>query len=76
MKRRTVRVWAPKLDGTRSTRFVWPAAWVASECNGARGGAVVRAIHRENLVATGVQLGETHCILGGLGTTIGEKNHV
>ena len=72
----TVWVWSPEFHCARSASFVWPAAWVAGKCNRASGRTVVRAVHGQDLVSTGMKLAHSHGIFCCFGSAVGEKHHV
>ena len=65
-----------KMDHARHPRFVGPAPGIAGQRAGAGGRAVIRAVAREDLVASGGQPRELDRVFVRLGAAVGEEEDV
>ena len=73
---RTIGVGAPELDDTGDAGLTGPTTRITGELDRTTGGSVIAAVGGEHLVAAGVQTRHSDGVLGGLGATVGEEDHV
>ena len=76
VERAAVGVRPPEVDDPRQPRLTRNAARVAGHRQGSRGGPVIGAVCREDLVPPGVQPSHPDGVLSGLGTAVGEEDHL
>ena len=76
-ERGAVRVRAEELDDAgNDTRLRGPPTRVTGQTDRTPRRAVITAVHRQHLLATGVQARHAHRVLGRLGTAVGEEDLV
>ncbi len=72
--RRAIEERTEEMHGARGAVVVGPAPWVPRQVDRRRSGAVVTAVRREDLVATGVQARHADSVLDRLGPAVGEED--
>ena len=76
VERRAIRIRPEEFDHPGQTRLVVEASRLTGEGDRADRAAVIAAIRRQHLEATGMRLGHTDRVLNGLGTAVGEEHPV